>query len=287
MSKTIDMITQKFGMWTVLERRGVNKQKAPLYLCRCDCGTESLVVGYSLRRGDSTNCGCQIGKRGRESVDLSGKRFGRWEVLSRGENDKRGQAQYNCRCTCGTEKVVAGYSLRRGESKSCGCLSVEVARGRKGCKNPGSGGRKHGMKGTPEYSAWSSMKGRCTNPKYENYKNYGGRGISVCQEWHTFENFYRDMGARPEGTSLDRIDVNGNYEPSNCRWGTEEEQCNNRTNARLLEFNGKKQTIAQWSRELGIKYRTIHQRLRMKWSIKDTLTKEIEVHKCHPPTTNQ
>lgn len=130
------------------------------------------------------------------------------------------------RCFCGNEKIIADFHVRLGHTSSCGCLArqLSIERGRiQGLKN-----KTHGMTRTREHNSWCMMKSRCDNPNNNRYFIYGGRGIIYCEAWTSFQNFYADMGIRPLGTSLDRIDVNGNYEPSNCKWSTAKEQANNR-----------------------------------------------------------
>ena len=177
---------------------------------------------------------------------------------------KKGNHQYWLfRCDCGNKKVIEVSSVKIGATKSCGCLKKEMLIN----KNT-----THGMTKTREYVAWYHMKRRCYNKNYKKYKNWGGRGITVCNRWLKFENFYKDMGKRPARTSIDRIDNNGNYEPNNCRWATVKEQNNNRRSNRLLTFNRKTQNITQWTNELGINRSTLYSRLRYGWSVEKALT---------------
>jgi hypothetical protein len=154
--------------------------------------------------------------------DLTGRTFGRLTVLDRAPN--RGQfVRWNCLCTCGITKPVDASELRKGSTKSCGCLQQEVAKQTQ---------TTHGHSGsnrTREYRSWEAAKQRCFNPNTSGYKNYGGRGITMCEAWALdFNVFLQDMGPRPEGHSLDRVDSNGNYEPSNCRWADVQTQNSNR-----------------------------------------------------------
>jgi hypothetical protein len=182
-------------------------------------------------------------------VDLTNQRFGRWLVQYRDPKGKYGKPAWVCLCDCGSTSVVAGSALRMGESTSCGCFQRELA-----AKNLGNTARKHGRHNTPEYFRWLSMKLRCQHPSHHAFQNYGGRGISVCDRWNkSFEAFVEDVGERPTPEhTLDRIDNDGNYEPTNVRWATRQEQANNRRNNVRITHNGQTKTLAAWARDIGI-----------------------------------
>lgn len=191
--------------------------------------------------------------------DMTGKVFGRLHVLRRAENDRYGNARWECMCDCGKEVIVLGRSLRSGNTRSCGCLSVEKAKIPKNIR--------HGGTGTRLYTIWKGIHNRCRDI---NNKTYGGRGISVCDEWDSYEVFREwayKTGYRDE-LSIDRIDVNGNYSPENCKWSDVVQQANNKRNN--VKYNGK--TAAVLARENGLKYYTLRQRLLKGWSLEDALS---------------
>lgn len=198
---------------------------------------------------------------------MTGKRFGRLTVIREGGR-KSGEVAWECLCDCGNIVTVAGYDLRSGNTKSCGCYvhdrSVEA-------------NTKHGAFGTLLYRTYSNMKNRCYNPKYCLFQHYGGKGIRVCDEWlgeHGFERF-RDWAMSngyKEGLSIDRINNAADYSPDNCRWADMVAQQNNRTNNRLITANGETRTMADWSRSSGISYATIQGRLSRGWSEADAVT---------------
>ena len=189
--------------------------------------------------------------------ELSGQKFGKLTVIKRAGNTEYGQPLWECKCDCGNTTFVCGQHLREQRVKSCGCYIKEIV-------------TKHGMSQTRLYRIWSNMKIRCENPKRRDYKHYGQRGVNVCNAWSDFLTFYEwaiNNGYK-DGLTLDRIDVNGNYEPSNCRWATVKEQSNNRTNNHLITYDGETKTIAQWAEERNINHDTLYSRInRMNWDI--------------------
>lgn len=184
--------------------------------------------------------------------DLTGQRFERWTVVGPSPVVRRSRRRL-CKCDCGAEREVVGASLVNGSSRSCGCLQRSVAAAQSTL---------HGGVGTPEYAAWKHMKERCYNPNENRYSRYGGRGIVVCDRWlSNFENFFADLGPRPSSRhSIDRIDVNGNYEPGNVRWATAATQSRNKECTAFIDYRGRIVRIDELARELGVKENTLHKR---------------------------
>jgi len=196
-------------------------------------------------------------------LDLGGQKFGRLTVINFAEIRKK-RTYWNCKCDCGNTVVVKGDNLKKGNTQSCGCFKKEIH-------------TKHGKWLTPEYRAWQHMIQRCTNKKDKFYKDYGERGITVCDEWRSFVNFYTDMGERPKGMSLERKNNNEGYNKENCVWATMQEQQNNTRQNRHLTLGGRRQTISQWSKELGIGRLTITSRLKLGWSAERALTQKVSI----------
>lgn len=201
--------------------------------------------------------------------DLTGTRYGLLTVVGRVENSKNGSSRWLCRCDCGNERIHSAGTLNYGVVFSCGCYGKERRLQKQ---------TTHGKSKTKLYRVWSSMKDRCSRPSCKAFKYYGGKGISLCKEWMDYQTFYDWAMANgyAEGLTIDRIDVNGNYEPSNCRWATRGVQANNTTANRLLDCNGVSHTASEWSRIVGIPYTRLMRRLGLGWSIEKALFTEVK-----------
>lgn len=201
----------------------------------------------------------------RKPIDLTGQQLGRLTVIERAGSDKRRNALWVCQCECGDKVIARACDLKSGHTTSCGCFKRERQL---------ASATKHGGKKTRLYHIWEGMKSRCLNRAERSYKDYGGRGITVCEEWAQSFGAFRDWalanGYRDDLT-IDRIDNDGNYCPENCHWATKKEQGNNRRSNRKITHNGETHTLTQWAELIGIKRETLSQRLRNGWSVERAL----------------
>ena len=206
--KTKKIAGMKFGHLIPLEKGYSKKNGRGMWRCLCECGNITNVRLDSLVSGRTKSCGCNKVK------NLTGKKFGKLTVIKRIFPNKNRKAVWQCRCDCGKITDVQSSCLLNGNTRSCGCLR---------------GGKiTHGKTNTPIYNIWKGMLQRCYYKKHKHYKDYGGRGIQVDSKWkNSFEAFFTDMGDRPEGLTIDRINVNGNYCKANCRWATRTQQARN------------------------------------------------------------
>lgn len=202
------------------------------------------------------------------AIDITGERFGKLTVLGKSKMQDGNGLLWDCLCDCGNKKTVRGFNLRKGKTKSCGCIRKEKPNG-----------EKHGMSNSRLYSVWSNMKTRCCNKNNRAYPRYGGRGIKVCDEWNNPESFIEwalDNGYSDKLT-LDRIDNDGNYCPNNCRWVSMKDQENNTSRNVLIEFNGELKTFSQWCENFNLPYNTVHKRVFvLKWDFEKAIKTPIK-----------
>lgn len=209
---------------------------------------------------------------GKKALELTGQVFGRLLVIERGGSTAAKKIKWICLCNpelggCGKTVEVIGSGLKSGHYISCGCYHRESCIARS---------TKHGyaLQGSKRntYTTWCAMIQRCTNSNNPNWENYGGRGIKICTRWLKFENFLEDMGEKPKNKTLNRIDNNGNYDPSNCEWSTCKEQNRNRRSNHLISLNGVTKTIVEWAEEIGFPYSTLNARLQRGMSDEEAIT---------------
>lgn len=284
MKQIKDRAGEKYGRLTVVNFVKIEDKKT-YWSCKCDCGNVVVKPISYLVAGNCKSCGClnaelsrdrlkKIKEKGNSKslVDLTGKKFGRLTVVKRVENNKFKQVQWLCKCECGKEKIICGNSLKDGSIKSCGCLKKEqdyinIAH------------ITHDKSNTRLYNIWRDMKWRCSSAKSKRHKFYHDKGIKVCNEWaKDFMSFYNwaiNNGYHKDLT-LDRINNDGNYEPSNCRWATITEQNNNQSNNIKIKYNNKSYTLKELSKKFNIKNATLYDRLRRGWSIEKTLNTPVQ-----------
>lgn len=183
-------------------------------------------------------------------LDLTNQKYGSLTVLSEEPAKNRG-TYWRCRCDCGNTVVKKTKMLRHERHPNCGCLTKQL-------QSINNSQATHRLSKSPTYQSWCMMKSRCNNPNYTHFKYYGARGITYCERWESYENFMEDMGERPKGYTLDRIDSEGNYTPSNCKWSTRENQADNRRNNVYLTYDNRTMYIKDWALVLGVKRSQIY-----------------------------
>lgn len=271
-AKYVNLTGQKFGRLNVVSR--IKHNGKAYWLCKCDCGGEKVVDTYRLKSGHTRSCGCleQENREKRKSCDeYIGKKYAHLTIISEVPTKANELRKVICRCDCGTEKIYYLGNVLVGHTQSCGCFHKEYLREKQTV---------HCDSKSRLYEVWLNIKRRCYSEKCNCYKNYGGRGIKVCPEWHDFTIFkewaithgYAEDAEFMQCT-LDRIDVNGDYCPENCRWVNALQQGNNKRNNRWITFEGETHTVSQWARIKNINYTTLFSRLFYHgWSIKEALT---------------
>ena len=264
MAKRLSLVGQKFGKLIVLEFSRMTKN-CSYWACLCDCGNKKIIQGRHLITGNTSSCGClaieQARINGRTRIlSLEGQKFGQLSVINLNKTFK-GESYWFCVCKCGSKRIVRGSSLVSGATKSCGCFRLE---------NPPR--KTHGMTYSPTWNSWQSMHIRCSAKDGKMFKVYGSRGITICKRWFKFENFLADMGERPIGKTIHRLDNNKGYYKKNCVWADWLQQARNRTNNVYLTFNGQTKCVAEWSETLNINAYTLYDRIDRGWSVTDTLT---------------
>ena len=209
--------------------------------------------------------------------NLLNKHFGRLHVIQYQKKGANSQHYWICKCLCGSLRPIRTSDLINGNSKSCGCARKETV---------GNLNRKHSKAGTPIYNTWQNIKSRCSNKNRSDFERYGGRGIYVCDRWqNSFINFYNDMGNKPEGLTIERVDNNGPYSPDNCIWANRTAQNNNKRNNHIITIGGETKNLNQWIMFYGIATPTFKNRVKRGWSVIDAVSKPIN-HK-HTPKTHR
>lgn len=257
-----DETGNKYGKLTVIQFNAMNKNGDALWLCRCDCGKDSVVLGTSLRRRKGTkSCGCLLGQCNPAEIlstriNETGNKYGRLTVIKFDGMHKK-QTSWQCHCECGETVVVRGSSLRSGNTKSCGCINKE-------------GNPTHGKVYHPIYNAYHAARTRCTNPKQIHWDIYGGRGIKFLLG--SFEGFYeRMLPTWFKGASIGRIDPNGNYEYGNIKWETNAQQARGKRTNVWYTHNGETLIQSDWATRIGITAISLSERVQ-KWGIERALS---------------
>lgn len=280
--RKIDLTGQKFGRLTVINQaehyispQGV---KVIRWNCVCECGNHTVVSANQLRRGKTVSCGCyhkeqEDNRAFLQSKDIAGQQFGTLTAIRVVGGNERGRALWECKCTCGATVIKDGAGLRCGNIKSCGDRRKHASK-HCGCVK----GRKERL-----YQVFDCMKDRCYNQNSQGYKNYGGRGIKICAEWLSNYGAFREWAyangykeeVLPNGVNkwtIERIDVNGDYEPDNCTWITTQKQQFNKRDNVVLTYKGKTMTATEWAHELKLSPSVVWARIKHGWSVEETLS---------------
>lgn len=280
--KDEDMVGKKYGKLTVKSLDHIDKNRNRIWLCECECGNEKLASSHRLIHGLTTDCGCA-----RAAQNLTGMKYGRLFVKERVPNTygKNGKAvvQWLCQCDCGNQTIVYSSDLKSGKTLSCGCQRVDNNKSRTTIRYEEN---KH------LYYVYQAMKDRCNKPSNKNYISYGGRGIKVCEKWndsHGFADFYEwsIKNGYKEGLTIDRIDNDRDYEPSNCRWVTRLVQANNTRRNVYAEYKGETKTLSSWGKELGINIKLLCYHYKKGKSIEEIITFYEKKRTKHEIPTNK
>lgn len=264
MSKTKDLTGLKFGRLLVVKKLKIEPKRIH-WECLCDCGNKTIVETSQLKRGRTQSCGCLAREKTSQRClsDLTGQRFGKLTVIKK--SSQIGEpVKWECLCDCGNTTFVTTRNLKKGNTKSCGCLKL-----------------KHGLTQTRIYRIWKDMKQRCYNPNNKFYNNYGGRGIKICNEWYNDVNVFYNWAVNNgynDSLEIDRINNNCGYSPENCRWITHQEQQYNKRSNRLVEYNGELKPLMTWVKELGLDYHKVNLRLLNGWSVEDAFWSNGKEH---------
>lgn len=267
-----NIIGEKFNRLTAIERV-YDKSGYIKYLFKCDCGNEKIIKKYSVINGLTKSCGClnnEIVKK-RCFKDLTGQVFGRLTAISPHHTTRLG-TYWNCKCVCGNECIVLTTKLSNGHTTSCGCRKEETK------QKLSNLNKTHELSNSRLYKIYRGMISRCYKDYSSNYDRYGGRGITICQEWlDDFMNFYNWAmeNGYSDDLSIDRIDSNGNYEPNNCRWVNAKKQANNTRSTIFLTYKGETKSASEWSEITGINRNAITRRKRNGWTDEECLTIKI------------
>ena len=245
-----------FGHLTAIEPTADTKN--PRWVVRCECGNIVSRRKYSLISGESFSCGCKPARKKFRDNKI-GRTFGMLTVIRRADDFTRANPRYLCVCKCGNEVTRAVSGLTRNGVSSCGCAN-----------------KTHGLTNSRVYNIWDSMIGRCYRPSNASFATYSENGITVCERWRTFQNFFDDMGHPPtDKHCVDRIDNSLGYSPDNCRWVTTKANCRNKTTNKLLTYRGETLCMAEWCDRLGLTYDVVSTRLHRGWTVERALSTPI------------